>query len=235
MKIKNTILSVGLSAAIVLMGAGCSSMSNTAKGGVIGGTAGAAVGAGVGALVSKNKTKGALIGAAAGAAVGTTAGVLIGKKMDKKKAELAALENATVEDATDVNGLQAIKVTFDSGILFATNSSTLNASAKSELKTFASKLNGDMTDTNVSIFGHTDNTGSDSVNQPLSEKRGNAVADVLKANGVSSSRITVTGMSSSDPIADNSTAEGRKQNRRVEVYISANQDMIDAAEAGTLK
>ena len=233
MKIKNLILSVALCGAIVL--SGCSSMSNTAKGGIIGGAGGAAIGAGVGALVSKNKTKGALIGAAAGAAVGTTAGVLIGKKMDKKKKELEALKNAQVEAATDVNGLQAIKVTFDSGILFATNSSTLSSASKTTLADFAAKLQGDMTDTNVSIFGHTDNTGTREVNQKVSDQRAKAVADFLSSKGIASDRMTTTGMAFDDPVADNSTAEGRAQNRRVEIYISANQAMIDAAEAGTLK
>lgn len=233
MKIKNLVLSLALSSAIVL--SGCSSMSNTAKGGIIGGAGGAAVGAGVGALVSKNKAKGALIGAAAGAAVGTTAGILIGKKMDKKKKELEALKNAQVEAATDVNGLQAIKVTFDSGILFATNSSTLSAASKNTLADFAQKVQGDMTDTNISIFGHTDNTGSREVNEKVSTQRAKAVADFLASKGVSASRMSTTGMAFDDPVADNSTAEGRAQNRRVEVYISANQTMIDAAEAGTLK
>lgn len=233
MKLKNLVLSVALCGAIVL--SGCSSMSNTAKGGIIGGAGGAAVGAGVGALVSKNKAKGALIGAAAGAAVGTTAGILIGKKMDKKKKELEALKNAQVEQATDVNGLQAIKVTFDSGILFGFNSSKLSDASKNTLADFAAKLQGDMTDTNVSIFGHTDNTGTHEANMKVSEQRAKAVADFLGTKGISASRISTTGMAYDDPIADNSTAEGRAQNRRVEIYISANQAMIDAAEAGTLK
>lgn len=232
MKLRNLFLAVGISASIIL--SGCSSMSNTAKGGIIGGTAGAAVGAGVGALVSKNKAKGALIGAAAGAAVGTTAGVLIGKKMDKKKKELEALQNAQIEDAQDCNGLQAIKVTFDSGILFSTGSATLSSSAKSSLDNFASKMS-DLTDTNISVFGHTDNTGSLEANQKVSKNRADAVATYLQSKGIASSRISSVGMDFSDPVADNSTEEGRKQNRRVEVYISANQAMIDAAEAGTLK
>ena len=92
-----------------------------------------------------------------------------------------------------------------------------------------------MTDTNVSIFGHTDNTGSREVNQKVSEQRAKAVADFLSSKGIASGRMTTTGMAFDDPVADNSTAEGRAQNRRVEIYISANQAMIDAAEAGTLK
>lgn len=228
MKIRNLFAGLGLSLAIVL--SGCSA-SNATKGALIGGGAGAAVGAGVGALVSKNKTKGALIGAAAGAAVGTTAGLLIGKKMDKKKKELAALEAAKIEDAQDVNGLQSIKVTFDSGILFATNSSTLSAKSKTALDQFAAQMGGEMTETNINVFGHTDNQGTHEVNEKVSTQRANAVMDYLKSKGIAASRLTATGLAYDDPVADNATAEGRKQNRRVEIYISANQKMIDEAEA----
>lgn len=232
MKIKNIFVGMGLSLAIVL--SGCSA-SSTTKGALIGGAGGAAVGAGVGALVSKNKTKGALIGAAAGAAVGTTAGLLIGKKMDKKKKELAAIEAAKIEDATDVNGLQSIKVTFDSGILFSTNSSTLSAASKTALDKFAAEMGGEMAETNINVFGHTDNTGSYEVNQKVSTDRANAVLKYLESKGVASSRLTSYGLSYDDPIADNSTAAGRAQNRRVEIYISANQKMIEQAEAEASK
>ena len=231
MKKTNILIVCTLSASMIL--AGCSSMSNTAKGGIIGGTSGAAVGAGVGALIGKGK--GAAIGAAIGATVGTTAGVLIGKKMDKKKAELAAIEAAKVEDATDVNGLQAIKVTFDSGILFATNSSTLSSEAKSSLSKFAQSISGDMTDTNITIYGHTDNTGTYEVNTKVSTARAESVANYLKSQGISASRLTTQGLAYDYPVADNSTAAGRAQNRRVEVYISANENMIKAAENGTLQ
>ena len=106
-------------------------MSNTGKGALIGGGSGAAVGAGLGAIFGKGK--GAAIGAAVGAAVGTTAGALIGKKMDKAAEQAKQVEGAQVEQVTDNNGLQAVKVTFDSGILFSTSSSNLRSSAKSSL------------------------------------------------------------------------------------------------------
>lgn len=92
----------------------------------------------IGALIGKGK--GAAIGAAVGAAVGTGAGALIGKKMDKQKAELEKIQNAQVSTVTDQNGLQAIKVTFDNGILFKLNSSTLNAASKTALSQFAASL-----------------------------------------------------------------------------------------------
>ncbi len=232
MKLKNLFVMAGLCTAIVLTG--CNASSAT-KGGLIGGGAGAAVGAGVGALVAKNnRKKGALIGAAAGAAVGTTAGIIIGKKMDKKKAELAAIEEAKVQEVTDQNGLTAIQVTFgEDGLKFATGKSTLSASAKTALVNFAKTLSSgeDVSTADITVEGHTDSTGSTAVNEKLSLARAQAVTDVLVANGISKSRITTRGLASEYPVADNSTAEGRTQNRRVEVYITASQDMINAAEA----
>ena len=211
---------------------GCGNMSQTGKGTLIGSGAGAAVGAGLGALIGKDG-KGAAIGAAIGTAVGAGAGAIIGKKMDKKAEELAALENAQIETVEDSNGLEAIKVTFNSGILFDTNKADLKQASKNELSQFATKMS-DMVDTDITIYGHTDSSGNDAINQPLSEKRAQSVADYLKNCGISSSRMTVEGKSSSMPVADNATKEGKAQNRRVEIYITANQKMIEAAENGTL-
>lgn len=215
-----------------LLFTGCSSLSNTSKGMMIGGGSGAAVGAGVGALIAKNG-KGAAIGAAVGAAVGTGAGALIGKKMDKKKAELAALEAAKVEMVTDANNLQALKVTFDSGILFKTGSSTLSDNSKTALRDFASKMR-DLPDTDFVIQGHTDNTGSRQVNENLSKQRANAVSNYLNSLQIAGSRLSTEGLAYDFPVASNNTEAGRAENRRVEVYIYANQEMIRKAEAGNL-
>ncbi len=211
---------------------GCANMSKTGKGTLLGSGAGAIIGAGIGAAMGDSK--GAAIGAAIGTAVGAGAGAVIGKKMDKKAEELEALENAQVESVEDQNGLKAIKVTFNSGILFDTNKADLKQASKNELSQFAAKMS-DMQDTDITIFGHTDNTGSDAVNERLSNKRAESVANYLKNSGIASSRITTEGKSYSMPVADNSTAEGRSQNRRVEIYISANEKMIEAAENGTLE
>ena len=219
-------MAVALCAALVL--AGCN-VSNTAKGTAIGAGGGAALGAIIGHIAGNTA-----VGAAVGTAVGAGAGAIIGKRMDKVKAQAQAVQNAQVEQVTDANGLQAVKVTFDSGILFATNSSTLTASSKNALNQFASVLKNN-TDCDIAIYGHTDNTGNDAINNPLSVKRAQAVETYLKGQGVSAAQIkTVDGQGSTNPVADNSTAEGRKQNRRVEVYMYASQAMIQAAEAGTL-
>ena len=213
--------SIGLCFALVL--AGC---NNTQKGAAIGAGGGAVLGAIVGKLAGNTA-----VGAAVGAAVGTGAGAIIGKKMDKAKAQAEAVKNAQVQQVTDINGLPALKVTFDSGILFATNKAELNAAAKTSLTEF-SKVVKENSDMDIAIIGHTDNTGSDAINNPLSENRAKSVSTYLKNSGVNASQIkTVEGQGSKNPVADNSTAEGRTQNRRVEVYIYASQEMIKAAEA----
>jgi len=227
MKKINLFVSVLISIAIIL--GGCSA-SNTAKGTAIGGGGGAAVGAGVGALLGGGK--GAAWGAGIGAIVGGAAGALIGNKMDKQKKELEQqIPDAQVEA---VNDGQAIKVTFDSGILFATNSSTLNQASKNSLTNFANSLKTNP-DTDVQIFGHTDSSGNDQINIPLSNQRAASVQSFLMGQGVAAARMTAQGMGSSQPVADNSTSAGKQQNRRVEVFILPNQKMIKEAEAGTLK
>lgn len=230
-----------LSALLIL--SGCN-VNNTTKGGIIGGTGGAALGAIVGQLIGKDG-KSTAIGAAIGTAVGTTAGVLIGKKMDKAKAAAEAVANAQVTEITDANGLKAVQVTFDSGILFTTGSATLSATAKNSLSQFATQVLIPNPDMDVAIQGHTDNTGFKGVksadenaarNQQLSLNRANAVSTYLRSIGVQASQIkAVEGLGQSAPVADNSTPAGKALNRRVEVFIYASQEMIDAANAGTLQ
>lgn len=234
MKTGKLLMMLVLGGSIVFSGSvfsGCASMSNTGKGAAIGAGGGAALGAGIGALAGKGK--GAAIGAAIGAAVGSGTGALIGRRMDKQKKELENIEGAKVETVTDANNLQAIKVTFDNGILFATNSSELTPASRSALLKFVHSLKNSP-DTDITIYGHTDNTGSRAVNERISKERAEAVANFLVGNGISRSRITTEGLAYDQPVADNSTAEGRAQNRRVEVYITANEDMIKKAENGTL-
>jgi len=210
--------------AIILSGCGA---SNTVKGTGIGVGAGAAVGAGVGAIAG-NTTLGAVIGAA----VGGTAGALIGQKMDKqKKAIETQIPEASVET---VNNGEALKITFDSGIFFATNSSTVSDAAKNALENFAITLQQNP-DTYVKIVGHTDSTGKVDYNQTLSEKRAKSVYDYLILNSVNRNRLSYEGRGVHEPVADNSTAEGRALNRRVEVLILANEKMIQEAQQGTLK
>ncbi|MDE5954503.1 MAG: OmpA family protein [Duncaniella sp.] len=218
----------------MLLSTGCSSWTNTGKGAAIGGVGVAALGAGLGELSGGGK--GAAIGTAIGAAVGTGAGVLIGKKMDKQQAELQAelAKQAEIKQVTDENGLQAIQVTFNGGILFPTNGTTLSASARTDLSKFAASLINNP-GTNVQIYGYTDDTGSLAVNERVATGRADAVRNYLLNSGVAATRLSAEGLPMQDYIASNATAEGRAQNRRVEVYITASKEMIEQANQGTLK
>ena len=211
---------------------GCGSMNNATKGGLIGGGGGAALGAGIGALIGKGK--GAAIGGAIGAVAGGVAGTLIGKKMDKQARELAKIEGAQVDTVTDVNGFEGIKVTFDNGILFGFNSSKLGNEAKASLDKFASSLlNNPQTD--VQIYGHTDNVGTRAANEKVSTARATEVLNYLTGAGVPKGRLSSQGLAYDYPVASNDTEAGRAQNRRVEIYITANEEMIQAAQNGTLE
>ena len=191
------------------------------------GASNAVKGAGIGRVLGNTA-----VGAVIGGVVGGTAGTLIGKKMDKQKKELERdVKDAKIES---VNDGQAIRVTFDSGILFATGSATLSSTSQATLRKFAANLS-EHSDTDLMIIGHTDNTGTDRVNNPLSYNRAASVRSFLAGQGVSSSRMKVEGKGSYEPVADNSTAAGRRENRRVEVYILPSKAMVKAAHDGTLK
>ncbi len=208
-------------------GARKSGMNKTTKGGLLGAGGGAAAGALLGGLLGGGR--GTAIGAILGAAAGGTTGAIIGRKMDKQAADLQRdMQNAKVERVGE-----GIKITFDSGILFDTNSATLRPASQADIVKMAATLQK-YPDTNVLVEGHTDNTGTDAINLPLSERRAQSVADATVAQGVSSSRVTTKGLGSSDPVGDNSTAEGKQANRRVEIAIFANEKMKKAAENGTL-
>jgi len=218
---KNSIIGLLLCLSIAMIG--CSS-SNAVKGGAIGVGGGVVVGAVIGKAAG-NTALGAIIGAA----VGGTTGAIIGNNMDKRAEEMRKdLSNATVERVGE-----GIKITFDSGILFVTNSSELQPAAKANIESLSRILNK-YPDTNILIEGDTDNEGTEEYNQKLSERRAQSVADYQKGQGVAGSRISIVGLGELHPFASNETAVGRRQNRRVEVAIFANEKMKDAAENGEL-
>ena len=199
-------------------------MSTTTKGTLIGTGGGAGLGALVGGLIGGGK--GTAIGAAIGAAVGAGTGAAIGHSMQKKKEKLEAelAEQAAVETVTDSNGLTAIKITFDADMTFPQNGSTLKPNAVLAIKKFASNMvTEDMVNTEINIKGHTDSSGGDKINLPLSEKRAKAVGDILRQNGITSSRIAELAMGSSEPIIGNAADAA---NRRVEVFVLATEAMV---------
>jgi outer membrane protein OmpA-like peptidoglycan-associated protein len=198
--------------------------NNAQRGGAIGAGTGAGIGAVIGAQ-SKNTAVGAIIGAA----VGGAAGALIGNYMDKQAAELQKdLENAKVERIGE-----GIKITFDSGILFNIDSYKLSEASLTNLGDLSRTLQK-YNDTNILVEGHTDSTGTEEHNKILSEQRAGAVADFLKSYGVAGMRITTNGYGEAQPVASNATAEGRQQNRRVDIAIFANKKLQRAAEKGEM-
>jgi outer membrane protein OmpA-like peptidoglycan-associated protein len=209
-----------ISAALVAVAialAGCAGMSEeqtaTAKGAGIGALGGAAVGA----LVGGGR------GAAIGAAVGGGAGALMGNYTWSKKMEE---QKRAMEESTQGTGVQVsqtadnrLKLDVPSDVSFAVGRADIQPNLRPILDRFATTLN-DNRSTTVTIVGHTDSTGSDAVNNPLSVNRAASVRDYLVARGVATSRIAIDGRGSHEPIADNATAEGRAKNRRVEIYVA---------------
>jgi outer membrane protein OmpA-like peptidoglycan-associated protein len=185
---------------------------------------GAAGGAAVGALIG-HKTGSTARGAIIGAAVGGTAGAIIGDRMDDQAEKLAQ----ELKDAQVSRVGEGIAVTFDSGILFPFDSAELTSEARFNLRKLADSLEAEAR-TNVMIVGHTDSDGTDSYNQQLSERRGRSAEDHLASLGVASSRLTARGRGEAEPIASNGTEGGRRQNRRVEVAIYANDAWRDEAK-----
>jgi outer membrane protein OmpA-like peptidoglycan-associated protein len=211
-------LLAALLATVFLVG-GCSSLSNTEQGAIIGAGAGGAAGAAIGSATD-NTAEGAILGAV----VGGAAGALIGQRMDKKADELdQELEDAEVERVGE-----GIKVTFDSGLLFDFDSAALRANAEQNLAEFAESVK-DFEDTKILIVGHTDSKGSADYNRQLSERRAESASEYLVQQGLDSGRLLTSGKGESEPVATNETEAGRQQNRRVEVAIYANEELREQA------
>lgn len=215
-------------AAALLLIVSCQSIQNSNKqqrGTAIGAAGGAILGAIIGNNVGNgaNQTEGAVIGAV----LGGVAGNVIGRKMDKQAEEISTeIPGAQVERVGE-----GIVVTFDegSGVKFATNQSTLNAASKATLDKLVKVMN-DYPGTEILVSGHTDSQGDAAYNLELSKKRAFAVRDYLVVDGVVTNRMAVTYAGETTPIATNETAEGRAQNRRVEIGIVAGEEMRQEAE-----
>lgn len=200
--------------------------NNKQKGAVIGATGGAIIGAIIGNNVGKGGN--GELGAVIGGVVGGTAGVLIGKKMDEQAQEIEnEIPGAVVERVDD-----GIVVTFDetNGVYFATDKYNINQQSQTTLNKLAGVLS-EYPDTNILVVGHTDSVGSEDYNMTLSKNRAYAVTNYLQGKGLSSGRFTTNWFGESQPMHDNSTAEGRSKNRRVNIAILPNEDMIEDARA----
>ena len=177
---------------------------------------GAATGAATGALVSNNHGAGALVGGLAGAALGGGVGYYMDTQEAELRAELASTGVSVIRDGDN------IRLVMPGNITFKTDSADINAGFYSTLNSVAKVLNK-YDNSTVMVMGFTDSTGSAQYNQTLAQNRANAVAAYLQGQGVAATRFEILSMGSSNPIADNTTAAGRQQNRRVEIKIIPNK------------
>ncbi len=220
LKVKIATLGIAL-ATTTMLAAGCSNMTRSQKGAAIGGGAGAAIGA----LIGK-KAGNTAVGAIVGAAVGGTAGAVIGRRMDKQAEEI----KQTIPNAEVIREGEGIIVKFDSGILFDFDKAELKTNARTNIESLAASLKNNP-ETNITIIGHTDSQGTDAYNQGLSNRRAASVKSYAVAQGIASGRMSTQGRGETEPIADNTTEDGRAQNRRVEIVIVANEKMKADAKA----
>jgi outer membrane protein OmpA-like peptidoglycan-associated protein len=195
---------------------GCADMNQSQKTTAQGAGIGAAAGALIGAIAGGGK--GAAIGAAAGAATGAAGGYFWNDHLEKQKQQMQQATAGTgVQVSQTADNRLKINVPSDAG--FATGSAQLNAKLHPALDQLASGLQQNPTET-VQVVGYTDNTGSDSVNNPLSQDRAQSVQSYLVSRGVQPQRISTQGLGAQYPVAPNETAEGRAQNRRVEIFVA---------------
>ncbi len=209
--VRTTAIAMVAAAAFVL--AGCENMSerqsSTAKG--------AGVGAVAGAVISSATGGKAGTGAVVGGAVGAIAGNLWSRRMEQRKQQMEQATQGTGVDVTRTPDNQ-LKLNVPSDISFPVNSAVVQPSLRPVLDSFANSLKDDP-NTHVKIVGHTDSSGSDAINNPLSLNRAQSVRDYLADRGVMSSRIEVLGRGAREPLADNTSDAGRAQNRRVEIFL----------------
>jgi outer membrane protein OmpA-like peptidoglycan-associated protein len=205
--------------ASTLMLGGCASMDETQRDTATGAGIGAAAGAVLGAAInSNNRGKGALIGAGVGAAAGAVGGNIWSKKMQEQKRAMEEATRGTGVAVTQTADNQ-LKLDIPSDISFDTGKSVIKPEMRPVLDRFAQTLAANPA-TTVRIIGHTDNTGSDAINDPLSVNRAASARDYLTARGVNATRIAIDGRGSHEPVADNSTAAGRAKNRRIEIFVA---------------
>jgi outer membrane protein OmpA-like peptidoglycan-associated protein len=208
------IFTISLAGSLVL--AGCADMNQSQRSTAEGAGIGAAAGAVIGAIAGGGK--GAAIGAAAGAGTGALGGYLWNEHLEKQKQQMQqATAGTNVQVTQTADNRLKINVPSDAG--FATDSAQLNSRLHPALNELATSLLQNPTET-VQIVGYTDSTGGDTVNLPLSQNRAQSVEGYLVARGVQPQRISTQGLGAQNPVASNETAEGRAQNRRVEIFVA---------------
>ena len=213
---RRTLAPLGAAALALAVLSGCADMTETQRGTAQGAGIGAVAGALVGAATGGRT--GVATGAVLGGAIGAGGGYLWSKKMQDQK---VAMENATAGTGVAVSQTadNRLKLDIPSDVSFDVGRSAIKPNFAPVLNHLATSLNQNQV-TTVTIVGHTDSTGSDAINNPLSFDRANAARDYLVNLGVAPQRIATDGRGSREPIADNGTEQGRAQNRRVEIYVA---------------
>jgi outer membrane protein OmpA-like peptidoglycan-associated protein len=203
----------------VIMLSSCATMSDSQRGTAQGTAIGAGAGAALGAIFGGGT--GAAIGAGSGALLGAGAGYLWSQRMEEQKKQM---ESATAGTGVQVSQTEdnRLKLNIPSDISFDTGKSDIKSGFKPILDSFATGLINN-TSTNIMIVGHTDNTGSDAVNNPLSVNRAASTRDYLVSKGIALNRIHIDGHGSREPVASNDTPENRADNRRVEIFVMETQ------------
>ncbi len=200
-------------AATVLLAAGCADMSERQKGTAVG----AGVGAGVGAVIGSATGGRAGTGAVIGGALGAVAGNLWSKRMEDRRTAMEQATRGTNVEVTRTEDNQ-LKLNIPNDISFDTGSAAIKPPLRAVLDPFANSLRDDPS-ARLMIVGHTDNTGSDAINNPLSVERAQSVRDYLVTRGVAASRVETAGRGDREPVASNATEAGRAKNRRVEIFL----------------
>ncbi len=205
-------------ALVAFTATGCADMSATQRGTAQGAGIGAALGGVIGATTSGGGSGRATRGAVIGGALGAVAGNIWSKRME---AQRQAMEQATQGTGVQVSQTadNRLKLEIPSDISFDTGRSDIKGNFQPVLNRFAQTLNENPA-TTVTIIGHTDNTGTDDINQPLSVDRASRTRDYLAGRGVNPNRVTIEGRGSREPIASNADANSRSRNRRVEIYVA---------------
>ena len=223
MKKSLTMLTIAATTSALVAGCASPQMQNMSTGQRtgVGAGLGALVGAGIGQAVGRD-SKSTLIGAAAGAALGAGAGYVWSQRMEQQRLAMEqAAQGTPVQVSQTADNRLRINIPADAS--FAVNSATLNHNMYPVLERLAQTLLQNPY-AHVTVIGHTDSTGSDAINNPLSLNRANAARNFLVSRGVPAARISTTGMGSTQPVASNAIEAGRAQSRRVEIFVAEHQN-----------